>query len=52
MADLHTADVVVIGAGCAGLAAAVRLSAAGAKVVVIEQAARLGGRTTSFIGLD
>ncbi len=39
----------MIGAGCAGLAAAVRLSSAGAKVVVIEQAPRLGGRTTSFV---
>ena len=49
MADLVQADVVVIGAGCAGLAAAVRLSSAGARVVVIEQAPRLGGRTTSFV---
>ena len=48
MADLVQADVAVIGAGCAGLAAAVRLSSAGARVVVIEQAPRLGGRTTSF----
>lgn len=49
MADIHTADVVVIGAGCAGLAAAVRLSSQGAKVVVVEQAPRFGGRTTSFV---
>lgn len=49
MADLLTADVVVIGAGCAGLAAAVRLSTNGARVVVVEQAPRLGGRTTSFV---
>lgn len=48
MADLHTADVVVVGAGCAGLAAAVRLSSQGARVVVVEQAPRLGGRTSSF----
>lgn len=48
MADLITADVVVIGAGCAGLAAATRLSADGAKVVVVEQSPRLGGRATSF----
>lgn len=52
MTDLIRADVVIIGAGCAGLAAAVRLSASGAKVVVIEQAPRLGGRTTSFIDKD
>lgn len=49
MADLISADVVVIGAGCAGLAAAVRLAGRGAKVVVVEQAPRLGGRATSFI---
>lgn len=42
------ADVVVIGAGFAGLSAAVRLAAAGRSVVVVEQAPRLGGRATSF----
>lgn len=49
MADLINADVVVIGAGCAGLAAAVRLADRGAKVLVVEQAPRLGGRATSFV---
>lgn len=49
MADLISADVVVIGAGCAGLAAAVKLAGRGAKVVLVEQAPRLGGRATSFI---
>ena len=52
MADLVQADVVIIGAGCAGLAAAVRLAGRGAKVVIIEQAPRLGGRATSFIDRD
>ena len=42
------ADVVVIGAGFAGLSAAVRLAAAGRRVVVVEEAPRLGGRATAF----
>jgi squalene-associated FAD-dependent desaturase len=43
-----TADVVVIGAGFAGLSAAVRLTDTGRRVVVLEQAPRLGGRATAF----
>lgn len=43
-----TADVVVIGAGCAGLSAAVRLADAGLRVVVVEESPRLGGRATAF----
>jgi squalene-associated FAD-dependent desaturase len=41
-------DVVVIGAGCAGLSAGVRLSSRGFRVIVIEEAPRLGGRATAF----
>jgi len=41
-------DVAVIGAGFAGLSAAVKLAYAGLKVVVVEQAPRLGGRATAF----
>ena len=43
-----TADVVVIGAGFAGLSAAVRLTDAGLRVAVVEEAPRLGGRATAF----
>jgi hydroxysqualene dehydroxylase len=43
-----TADVVVIGAGFAGLSAAVRLADAGVRVMVVEEAPRLGGRATAF----
>ncbi|HEX5386649.1 MAG TPA: NAD(P)/FAD-dependent oxidoreductase [Gemmatimonadales bacterium] len=38
------ADLIVIGAGAAGLAAAARLSEAGARVSLLEARARIGGR--------
>ena len=41
-------DVIVIGAGFAGLSAAVRLVQAGARVLVVEERRRLGGRATAF----
>jgi squalene-associated FAD-dependent desaturase len=44
----RSADVVVIGAGFAGLSAAVRLAEAGLSVDVAEEAPRLGGRATAF----
>jgi monoamine oxidase len=40
-------DVVVIGAGAAGLAAAAWLGAAGRRVVVLEARSRIGGRTST-----
>jgi squalene-associated FAD-dependent desaturase len=41
-------DAIVIGAGFAGLSAAVRLTKHGARVLVLEARARLGGRATAF----
>ena len=41
-------DVIVVGAGCAGLSAAVRLASRGARVLVVEERRRLGGRATAF----
>ncbi|MCC7007209.1 MAG: FAD-dependent oxidoreductase [Acidobacteria bacterium] len=43
-----TADVAVIGAGFAGLSAAVRLATTGYRVLVVEEKPRLGGRATAF----
>ena len=48
MAGVTRFDVVVIGAGFAGLSAAVRLSGTGARVLVLEARGRLGGRATAF----
>lgn len=42
--DGDAADVIVIGAGLAGLRCAARLAAAGRQVVVLEAADRVGGR--------
>src|SRR5947208_5010938 len=41
-------DVAVLGAGFAGLSAAVRLTRQGARVLVLEARGRLGGRATAF----
>jgi squalene-associated FAD-dependent desaturase len=49
---LTNPDAVVIGAGFAGLSAAVRLTRRGARVLVLEAKARLGGRATAFTDRD
>jgi len=41
-------DAIVVGGGFAGLSAAVRLTRAGARVLVLEARGRLGGRATAF----
>src|SRR5213080_2465811 len=41
-------DAIIIGAGCAGLSAAVRMTKNGARVLVLEARSRLGGRATAF----
>lgn len=48
MAVLTRYDAIVIGAGFAGLSAAVRMASRGARVLVLEARARLGGRATAF----
>jgi squalene-associated FAD-dependent desaturase len=47
MAD-RSFDAVVIGAGCAGFAAATALTGRGARVLVLEARPGLGGRATAF----
>lgn len=42
-------DVIVVGAGFAGLSAAAALAGAGAKVLVLDARPQLGGRATAFV---
>ena len=45
-------DVVVVGAGFAGLSAAARLAETGARVLVLDARPQLGGRATAFTDRD
>src|SRR5215212_10161893 len=45
---MHEADIVVIGAGAAGIAAARRLRAAQRSVLVLEARSRIGGRACTW----
>ena len=47
MTDSRTTEVLIIGAGAAGLSAAVAAHDSGAKVTVIEKGAKLGGTAAS-----
>lgn len=49
MALPDTADVVVVGAGLAGLAAATRLQQAGIETIVVEQGDAVGGRVRTDV---
>lgn len=49
---VELADVVVVGAGLAGLATAERLAAQGHDVLVLEAAERIGGRTRAVLVHD
>jgi len=46
----ESADIVIIGAGGAGLAAAVEAQESGAKIVVLEKMPMVGGNTTRATG--
>jgi monoamine oxidase len=48
----HDADVLIIGAGIAGLAAAQRLHAAGWDALIVEARDRIGGRVWTDRGMD
>lgn len=48
MTDQPTPDVLILGAGAAGLAAAVALSGAGARVSLLERKPFVGGRAYSY----
>ena len=48
MSNTQTSDILIVGAGLAGLAAAVALSHAGAKTTMLERKPYVGGRAYSY----
>jgi monoamine oxidase len=47
----HDIDVIIIGAGAAGIAAARRLAATNLRVILLEAATRIGGRCVTDTGI-
>lgn len=46
------ADVIVIGSGGSGLAAAIEAASLGRKVILVEKNERLGGSTALSVGIE
>jgi squalene-associated FAD-dependent desaturase len=49
MSEVQNAEVIVVGAGLAGLAASVALADAGAEVTLLERRPQFGGRAYSYL---
>lgn len=49
--DQHQTDVIIVGSGVTGHAAAVTLAAGGASVTIFEKQAEIGGTSVNFLGI-